>query len=1656
MSEVPSDNSAQTNNGKSAGSEIEQPPAGASSLSASVTSLDNVSVASSKLSKASGIRPPSKIGRLCGNQHKPSLPTTPTKNSSTILTEDTDSFIIGQKVWVSGTKPGHIAFIGETQFAPGEWAGIALEEPIGKNDGSVNGIRYFQCEPKKGVFSRLTRLTKEPLEGVSYATTPSPENVIRNSISPTGSTHGLLKSPVSVCGSNLSLISSASHVIDFKIGDRVIIKSSQGSKVGTVRYMGITEFAAGEWVGVELDDPRGKNDGSVNGKRYFECRPNFGLFAPITKVSKSPSKIKPGTCQVHGTGLPPSGIKRMGSKESLMSSMSTTSAASNARRVRLGLASLSPKKTTPKTSSTPIPTRTALQDVLKEKQQHIEQLLKEREEADHKLIMVEQEYKKYRDEHGNKLEQDSTVLNALRHENTQLASQLEEEKRKTEDIQFRLEETVIFKEDLETKDKSNVAKIKELQDQLTSEKQRIEALEADTNKLFEAEENLIKYKEEVETLRQELQSARNKEVILEGNSASTSVLIKSLQDEADQCKLDLVEKNNLINVLNNELEKTKADLTKQLEYSLVKFSQLEIVFNKKEEDLDKIKKEIEESSKLLEERSAELTKVVNEKFTAETNLEKELERVNLELTTRTNELSSLQSQLQDKDTSASTLQTDISSLQQLLKDKDVEKEELNKQNALNNARLEELTNALKTKESECNENQENFVKLKTEYDAITTQLSTLQSELNQSAEDKDGLLQSKNAEINKLNDTIKSKEEECLQVNSKHNTLQENHDKLTSELELLKSNLVTLEKQKQETQESKDTEIIELNNKLTVVQNEFSQQTYSYNELKTSFDKIQLELQNLQLASTDNKKQYEAEEMKANLKIKELSDSLSTKEIDWQNLTKESEAQKLSLESVKTELEQTKQAQEQILNEKNEKIKEMSTVIQENSATILSLQSQLEITKIDLESVSNNLQQYQTNLSDVESSLKKERDTIKEHLKDKVKELEDNKAEFASTLAARDSQIQEISTTLTNKAQEIENLKKEIGALVEKYESSNKEVVTSHTQEITARDEKIRQLESEILQKDQNIKIHVDASNEHQENLKIKDLDLVKIRSELEESQKTSSEIIATLKNQIEGLQSDNKQQQSRNNELQTELQNREQLNVTINTEMGKAAENLAVLVEQVKQKDELIESLRSDVKSREIELENVLATNLKALSEKNEAERQIRAEKEQLCMTIGLKNEELEDLQNRLTNMLCENEQVINEVNNNVSKKSEELETIKQQLSKAAIDHEDKLKQITEEHKKEMHDFEIRVSDLLTEIENRDKDISDLSQLVETSHNSSKEQDSKINSIVQELAESKSQILTQLDSNKKLSEDISVITNENKIIQEKLKEADKQIEILSTEKEKLNNELAAVIANSGDSSKKVAELTTVIKEKESAYESENTQHKHKLQELENALHALQKTNEELNGSAKKYKSDFDSSVKGSQQLQQQIETFKVELTKKTTEIETLQKNLKTANLAITEKDVQLSKLNNVSTNRVQEPPNDTNTDMKQLLEEKLFAENQVNFLNSIIADMQKKSEEQKARIEILEMGYSSTAADELASLGFKLESKQVPPRMYCDICEEFDLHETEDCPTQGDDEEFVHNSSPGTKQKPPQRDYCDVCEVFGHATEDCTEDQEF
>ena len=38
-----------------------------------------------------------------------------------------------------------------------------------RNDGAVGTTRYFTCEPRHGVFSKLHRLTREPIEGAAEA-----------------------------------------------------------------------------------------------------------------------------------------------------------------------------------------------------------------------------------------------------------------------------------------------------------------------------------------------------------------------------------------------------------------------------------------------------------------------------------------------------------------------------------------------------------------------------------------------------------------------------------------------------------------------------------------------------------------------------------------------------------------------------------------------------------------------------------------------------------------------------------------------------------------------------------------------------------------------------------------------------------------------------------------------------------------------------------------------------------------------------------------------------------------------------------------------------------------------------------------------------------------------------------------------------------------------------------------------------------------------------------------------------------------------------------------------------------------------------------------------------------------------------------------------
>ncbi|VDN57963.1 unnamed protein product [Dracunculus medinensis] len=202
---------------------------------------------------------------------------------------------------------GSIVYIGPTNFAPGEWIGLVLDKPLGKNDGSVDGQRYFTCAPNHGLFCKASKLERIQ----SSVSEIIPENPYTKEFG-------------------------------FDVGDRVVVS---GGKIGTIRYLGNTDFQDGIWAGIELDQPVGKNDGSVQIRH--------------TKTSAL--------------------RQRSGSHESL-ASIGASSIASS----RISKFSFAPQRNIQR----PIVLSSArgldelvttLQDSLKEKEKHLEQMIKERD-----------------------------------------------------------------------------------------------------------------------------------------------------------------------------------------------------------------------------------------------------------------------------------------------------------------------------------------------------------------------------------------------------------------------------------------------------------------------------------------------------------------------------------------------------------------------------------------------------------------------------------------------------------------------------------------------------------------------------------------------------------------------------------------------------------------------------------------------------------------------------------------------------------------------------------------------------------------------------------------------------------------------------------------------------------------------------------------------------------------------------------------------------------------------------------------------------------------------------------------------------------------------------------------------------------------------------
>ncbi|CAH1953821.1 unnamed protein product [Acanthoscelides obtectus] len=125
-----------------------------------------------------------------------------------------------------------------------------------------------------------------------------------------------------------------------KVGRRVEV-SGKGVQ-GIIAYIGKTNFAQGSWIGIILDEPKGKNNGTVGGHEYFKCDENYGTFVkeqhvvplddngkPIEKAAKEPppSKIARSRQSMPGTKPKPttSRMSLASSRQSLVGSRQSLS-----------------------------------------------------------------------------------------------------------------------------------------------------------------------------------------------------------------------------------------------------------------------------------------------------------------------------------------------------------------------------------------------------------------------------------------------------------------------------------------------------------------------------------------------------------------------------------------------------------------------------------------------------------------------------------------------------------------------------------------------------------------------------------------------------------------------------------------------------------------------------------------------------------------------------------------------------------------------------------------------------------------------------------------------------------------------------------------------------------------------------------------------------------------------------------------------------------------------------------------------------------------------------------------------------------------------------------------------------------------------------------
>uniref|UniRef100_A0A8C0BX10 Dynactin subunit 1 n=1 Tax=Buteo japonicus TaxID=224669 RepID=A0A8C0BX10_9AVES len=400
-----------------------------------------------------------------------------------------------------------------------------------------------------------------------------------------------------------------------KVGSRVEV-IGKGHR-GTVAYVGATLFATGKWVGVILDEAKGKNDGTVQGRRYFTCEENHGIFVRQSQIqvfedgadTTSPETPESAALKVPKRGMvksskttafPPltgaasSDLGTAGPSGSASASggeMSSSEPSTPAQTPLVAPVIPTPSLTSPVAPLVPSPTKEEenLRSQVKDLEEKLETLKIKRNEDKAKL----KELEKYKIQ----LEQVQEWKSKMQEQQADLQKRLKEAKKEAKDA---LEAKERYMEEMA--DTADAIEMATLDKEMAEE--RAESLQQEVDSL----------KEKVEYLTMDLEILKHEIEEKGSDGAASSYQVKQLEEQNARLKEALVRMRDLS--ASEKQEHVK--LQKQMEK---KNTELESLRQQRE----KLQEEVKQAEKMVDELKEQVDAALGAEEMVETLTERNLD-----------------------------------------------------------------------------------------------------------------------------------------------------------------------------------------------------------------------------------------------------------------------------------------------------------------------------------------------------------------------------------------------------------------------------------------------------------------------------------------------------------------------------------------------------------------------------------------------------------------------------------------------------------------------------------------------------------------------------------------------------------------------------------------------------------------------------------------------------------------------------------------------------------------------------------------------------------------------------------------------------------------------------------------------------------------------